>query len=172
MERPVIAIFGAAVMADGRASPSLRRRIAYGATAAAAWPEAPVFCSGGVGAVAPSEASIMREGLLAAGVAERRLVLDEASLDTLQSVVAAARFARREGCDGCIVCSDRYHIPRIRLILAVLGISSVAGPTARGLKGTRAYYQVKMHLREALAIPYDLAIVLIRRAELRREIAA
>jgi len=172
MERPVIATFGAAVMADGRASPSLRRRIGYGVKAAALWPAAPVFCSGGVGATPPSEASIMREGLLAAGVAEARVVLDEASLDTLQSAVAAARFARRAGLDGCVVCSDRYHIPRIRLILAVLGTPSVAGPTERGLKGTRAYYQLKMHLREALAIPYDFIIVLFRRAELRREIAA
>ena len=41
-----------------------------------------------------------------------------------------------------------------------------------GLAGTRLYYWLKMHLREALAIPYDLAIVLWRRAALRREIDA
>ncbi|HEY2356584.1 MAG TPA: YdcF family protein [Phenylobacterium sp.] len=167
MERPAIVIFGAAVLADGRASPSLRRRIGYGAQAAAAWPGAPIVCSGGVGAAGPSEASIIAEGLVARGIAAERLVLDEASLDTLQSVVAAARFVRERALDGCVVCSDRYHIPRIRMLLAALGVRSIGGPTAPGLGGTRPYYWAKMHLREALAIPYDLAIVLARRDHFR-----
>ncbi len=98
--------------------------------------------------------------------------MDEESLDTLQSVVAVARFVRRQRLDGAVVCSDGYHIPRIRMMLAVLGVRSVAGPTALGLQGTRLYSWLKMHLREALAIPYDLAIVLARRDELLRMIAA
>jgi uncharacterized SAM-binding protein YcdF (DUF218 family) len=166
VERPAIVIFGAAVMADGRPSPSLRRRIAYGAQAAAAWPDAPVLCSGGVGAAGPSEASIVRDGLVSRGIAAERLILDEESLDTLQSAVATARFVRRRDLDGAVVCSDRYHIPRIRMLLAVLGVRTEAGPTAPGLSGTRPYYWAKMHLREALAIPYDLAIVLARRSAL------
>jgi uncharacterized SAM-binding protein YcdF (DUF218 family) len=165
MERPAIVIFGAAVMADGRPSPSLRRRIAYGALAAAAWPDAPVLCSGGVGAAGPSEASVIAEGLVSRGTAAERLTLDEESLDTLQSVVATARLVRQRSLDGAVVCSDRYHIPRIRLLLGVLGVRSQAGPTA-GFQGTRPYYVAKMHLREALAIPYDLAIVLARRGAL------
>ncbi|MFI4964126.1 MAG: YdcF family protein [Caulobacterales bacterium] len=172
MERPVIAIFGAAVLTDGRASPSLRRRIGYGAAAALTWPEAPVLCSGGVGRAGPSEASIMQVDLIGRGVAPGRLRLDEASLDTLQSVVAIARFAGRHGLDGAIVCSDRYHIPRIRLLLAVLGVRTAAGPTAPGLDGTRPSYWLKMHLREALAVPYDLAIVLVRRRGLLAQIRA
>lgn len=169
LQRPAIAIFGAAVLADGRPSPSLRRRIGYGAQAAIAWPEAPILCSGGVGRSGPSEASIIAAELVSHGAAAARMSLDEASLDTLQSVVAVARFVSRQGLDGCIVCSDRYHIPRIRMLLAVLGVRAKAGPTAPGLDGTRAYYWVKMHLREALAIPYDLAIVLARRRSLRAQ---
>jgi vancomycin permeability regulator SanA len=172
MQRPVIAIFGAAVRPDGTPSPSLRRRIGYGARAAAAWPDAPVLCSGGVGAAGPSEASIMRAELTAQGVAAARIHLDEASLDTLESVVATARFAGQEGCDGAVVCSDRYHIPRIRLMLAVLGVASAAGPTASGLQGTRAYYWARMYLREALAIPYDVAIVIARRRGLLAQVRA
>src|SRR5579862_1263616 len=151
MQRPAIVIFGAAVMADGRASPSLRRRIRYGARAAAAWPDAPVFCSGGVGATGPSEASLMRKELIAHGVAADRIVLDEESLDTLQSVVAAARFVHRQGLDGCVACSDSYHLPRIRALFAALGVATAAGLTDRGPSGTRAYYWAKMHLREAVA---------------------
>jgi uncharacterized SAM-binding protein YcdF (DUF218 family) len=167
MNRPAIVIFGAAVLVDGRASPSLRRRIGYGAKAAAAWPEAPVLCSGGVGRTGPSEASIMGRTLADHGVAPGRLILDEDSPDTLQSVVATARLVRRAGLEGAVVCSDRYHLPRIRLMLAVLGVRTKAGPTTPGLQGTRVRYWIRMHLREAVAIPYDLAIVLARRRRLR-----
>jgi uncharacterized SAM-binding protein YcdF (DUF218 family) len=172
VERPAIVIFGAAVLADGRPSPSLLRRVGYGLKAAAAHPDAPVLCSGGVGRAGPSEASIMAEVLVRHGVAPDRLVLDEVSLDTLQSVIAAGRFVRQRGLDGAIVCSDRYHLPRIRLMLAALGVPTLAGPTARGLAGTRLIYGLRLYLREALAIPYDLGIVLARRREFLAAIAA
>jgi vancomycin permeability regulator SanA len=172
VEKPIIAIFGAAVLADGRPSPSLLRRIGYGLSASRAHLDAPILCSGGVGRVGPSEASIMAQVLAERGVAAGRLVLDEASLDTLQSVIAAARCARQQGADGVIVCSDRYHQLRIRLMLAVLGVAARSWPTAPGRAGTRRTYWMRMHLREALAIPYDLGIVLARRGEFRRAIWA
>ncbi len=171
MKRPSIVIFGAAVLKDGRASPSLSRRIGYGAKAAACC-DAPIFCSGGVGRVGPSEASLIQAGLIAFGVSPDRLVLDEESLDTLQSVVAVARFVRRQRLDGVVVCSDGYHIPRIRMMLALLGVHSLAGPIARGLPGMRLCGWLKMHLREALAIAYDVAIVLAQRGQLLKMIAA
>jgi len=172
VERPIIVIFGAAVLRDGRPSPSLLRRIGYGLTAASQHPGAQVLCSGGIGRVGPSEASIMKAVLLEGGVASDRIVLDEASLDTLQSVIAAARFVRQRRADGAIVCSDSYHLPRIRLMLAALGVPTAAGPTRHGLGGARLRYWLRMHLREALAIPYDLGIVLARRGEFLRAIAA
>jgi uncharacterized SAM-binding protein YcdF (DUF218 family) len=172
VERPAIVIFGAALLADGRPSPSLLRRIGYGLKAAAVHPDALILCSGGVGRAGPSEASIMAEVLLRRGVAPGRLVLEETSLDTLQSVIAAARFVRRRGLDGAVVCSDRYHLPRIRLMLAALGIATAPGPTAPGLAGTRLVYWLRMYLREALAIPYDVGIVLVRRREFLAAIAA
>src|SRR5687767_6924182 len=85
---PLIVIFGAAVLPGGRPSPSLLRRIGYGRAAAALHPDAKVLCSGGVGRHGPSEASLMVGQLIADGVAEDRLIPDDASLDTLQSVVA------------------------------------------------------------------------------------
>ena len=106
------------------------------------------------------------------GVAADRMVLDEASLDTLQSVIAAARYARRSARDGLIVCSDGYHQPRIRLMPGVLGVATEAGPTARSLAGTRLAPWLRMYLREALAIPYDLGIVIARRREFLAAIAA
>ena len=91
---PLIVIFGAAVRADGSPSAALLRRIGYGLQASRAWPDAPILCSGGVGRVGPSEASVMLEVLSREGVAAQRLIPDEASLDTLQSVAVAARIGQ------------------------------------------------------------------------------
>jgi hypothetical protein len=60
-----------------------------------------------------------------------------------------------------VVCSDGYHLPRIRLLLGALGVRTAAGPRPALKSSLR--HQVRMRLREALAIPYDLAIVLVRR---------
>jgi vancomycin permeability regulator SanA len=163
---PLIVVFGAAVRADGRPSPALARRIGYALEAAIAEPQAPVLCSGGVGRAGPSEASVMAARLAAAGIAEHRLVLDEASLDTFDSVLVTADRVRTGGHGRCIVCSDRYHLPRIRLMLAALGVASEPGPLAPGRGGTRRSYWLKMQLREALAIPYDLSLVWLRRRRL------
>lgn len=167
-----IVIFGAAVRADGRASPSLARRTGYAAHAARIHPAAPVFCSGAPGRAPRSEASVMAELLDGHGIERGRLVLDEASEDTLQSVVAAARFVRGQGLAGCLVCTDTYHVPRVRMMLRALGVPSAPGPLAAGRAGTRRRDWWRMHLREAAAYPYDWAVIRIRRRELLALIAA
>lgn len=163
---PAIVIFGAAVRADGRPSPALARRIGYGLQAALGAADAPVLCSGAAGRLGPSEASVMAAALRARGVPPARIVLDEESRDTLQSVLAAARFLKARGLSHAIVCSDRYHIPRIRLLLAALGVATEPGPLLAGRGGSRFLPWVRMRLRELLATPYDLAIVLLRRRSL------
>lgn len=172
MGAQAIVIFGAAVRSDGRPSQSLARRIGYGHAAAQALPEAPILCSGGVGRHGPSEAQVMAERLTALGVDPARLVLDEASLDTLQSAVATAGFVRARALAGCVVCSDRYHLPRIRLLLAALGVRAEPGPLAPGRGGAPLRHWTRMRLREGLAIPYDLGIVLARRRRLLAQIEA
>ena len=170
MPAPLIVVFGAAVLPDGRPSASLMRRIGYGAQAAQAWPDAPVLCSGGVGRSGPSEASIMAEHLATRCVAPSRLILDEVSADTLQSVLAAARTLEALGLRRVVVCSDRYHVPRIRLMLGALGLATAAGPVLPGRGGSTRRECTRMTLREAVAIPYDLAIVLARRRRLLAQI--
>lgn len=163
---PAIVIFGAAVRPGGRASPSLARRVGYGLSAAQALPEAPVFCSGGVGRFGPSEASLMADLLVGAGLSPQRIVLDEASTDTLQNVTAAARFIRGEGLSGAVACSDGYHLPRIRMLFGAFGITARPGPIPPGPAGAPVGYWLRMSLREAAAYPYDFAVVLARRREL------
>ncbi|MFN9928146.1 MAG: YdcF family protein [Phenylobacterium sp.] len=158
---PLIVIFGAALAADGRASPALARRIRYGQLAADVWRDAPVLCSGGVGRFGPSEASVMIADLLAGGLPPERIDADHVSLDTLQTVLVAVRMARDEGRPFVVACSDGYHLPRIRLMLAILGVRSVSGPKG-GPRGPWSH-RLRMAAREVAALPYDAAIVIWRR---------
>jgi uncharacterized SAM-binding protein YcdF (DUF218 family) len=167
----LIVILGAAVRPDGRPSPTLERRIGYGAQAAAALAHAPVFCSGAQGAVGPSEASVIADGLRRHDVAAHRIVLDEESRDTLQTVVAACRFLRRNGLRRAIVCTDAYHGPRTRMLFAMLGVPAVSAPSPRRPEGA-AWSWRRMQLRECAAYPYDLAVAAWRRRELRAIIEA
>ena len=125
------------------------------------------MCSGGVGRWGGSEASAMADVLVRQGVAAERLILDEASLDTLQSVLATMRQLRLRPGAPVIVCSDDYHLPRIRLMLAALGVTTLRGPVPRGRGRASWRHWIGMSLRELVAIPYDLAIVLARRRWLR-----
>lgn len=166
-----IVIFGAAVWPDGRPSPSLRRRVAYGAAAAAANSCDLLFCSGGVGRFGPSEASLMADLLVTRGVDPARIVLDEESRDTLQNVVAASRYIRASKLDGAVICTDHYHLARVSMLFARLGVHARPGPIMAGRGETRLSYWLAMCAREAAAYPYDLAVVIRRRRELMQMIA-
>lgn len=108
----------------------------------------------------------MAEVLTGRGVARERLVLDEESRDTLQTGLAAARHIRAEGLAGAIVCTDSYHAPRSRLILATLGVRTLDGSVPAGLSQMGAAAWLRMRLRELPAIPYDGALALMKRGRL------
>ena len=161
-------MFGAAVHPGERASPTLARRIDLAAETALRYPDAPVFLSGGVGRHPPSEAAAMAAAL-AGRVDPARLTLDDASTDTLQTARAAAAFARAHGLTRCIVCTDRYHQPRARMLLRLFGMASEGVWFATPRRATRPGYRWRMRLREAAALPYDLIAGLdaVRRARRR-----
>lgn len=163
---PLIVIFGAAVRADGAPSPALARRIAYGRRAADRWPSAPILCSGAAAPGRPSEARVIALALTGAGVSIDRLILDELSFDTLQSVAASVRIMRRDGFTFCVACSDRYHLPRIQMTFAALGARATAGPTAPGRGGATAVGWWRMQAREVLALPYDVILAWLQRRTL------
>lgn len=160
---PLIVIFGAAVRPDGGASEALLRRVGYGLDAAREHPEAPILCSGGVVRAGPSEASLMAELLGKDGIAPERLILDEASRNTLENCVAAAAAAVRGGHPHIVACSDAYHLPRIRMLLRLMGVPSRPAPFRRGPSGPPLAHRVGMGLRETLATPRSVAILLARR---------
>lgn len=161
----LIVVFGAVVRPDGSPSASLLRRARHGAAAAMAHPDAPVLCSGGVCRPGtPSEASIIARVLVEEGVPSARLLLDEASLSTLDNVEATVAQVRAGGHLSVIACSDAYHLPRIRILLALHGVRSLAWPCA---EPAPFGHRLSMALRECLAVPHNIARAMARRARRR-----
>ena len=90
--------------------------------------------------------------MLEGAVSGERLLLDEVSIDTLQTVWAAARYAYEHGYGAIQTCTDAYHQPRVRMLFAMMKRGSCpVRIVARGSK----QLQAKMWLRELVAIPYD-----------------
>jgi vancomycin permeability regulator SanA len=160
MGATVIVLFGAAVRADGTPSPTLKRRIYHAMRAATTNRNALVFCSGGKGVEGPSEASIMKQSLLAE-ISNDRIFMDEESRDTLQSVIAATSFLCERNLTRCVVCTDSYHGWRVRLLFAMLGIRTKLVPYPALPNSTPFSYWLRMRLREVPAIFYDVVLLLI-----------
>ncbi len=151
-ERALVVVFGAAVRSDGSASPALARRVGYAAAVAQANPGVDLFLSGGLGKYPPSEARVMAD-MLGGAVSADRLILDEVSRDTLQTVQAAAAYNRRHGYAEVQTCTDAYHQPRVRMLFRLMGlVTRQVEMVARG----PTQLQIKMWVREFAAIPYDV----------------
>jgi uncharacterized SAM-binding protein YcdF (DUF218 family) len=172
LPRNLIVILGAAVGPDGRPSAALLRRIEGGRRLALEEGVALVFCWVGVVWHVPCEAAFTADMDIAGGVAAERLILDEDSLDTLQTVVAAACLIGQRRLALAVVCTDSYHAPRTRLIFAALGVPSLDGSVKAGPRqmGWPAWW--RMRLREAPAIPYDGVLALTKRRRLRDQIGS
>jgi vancomycin permeability regulator SanA len=157
-----IVILGAAVWRGGAPSPALRRRVAAAVEASRAYPGARFLPTGAVGRHPPSEASVMRDLLVDAGIEPGRIVLEETGRDTLTSLVACARIVRAAG-GRVVVCSDAYHVPRCRLVLRALGMASDAAPARGAWRRLGAAGFARAVAREAAATPWDVALALAAR---------
>ncbi len=159
-DTPLIVVFGAAVKPDGEPTPTLARRIGYAKQAALAMPDALAFCSGRTPkSTGVSEAFVIKREL-SRDLDPARLILDEASRDTLQTVLAATRFRRKEGLGTVYVCTDRYHIPRCRMLFRMVGVPTRAVATPPEREDVPRAQRRRNHLREAAAIPYDAVAML------------
>lgn len=159
-----LVIMGAAVMPDGSPSGAMRRRVAGALAIGQRSPDPFYVATGGVGRWGPAEAEVMKTELQAHGVPASRIATETASKDTLSSVINCALIIREHGkIDDVFVCSDRYHVPRCRLLFRLLGIptrssSMPSGRNANGIVRWLYYYA-----REVLATPVDTLLLLVYR---------
>jgi vancomycin permeability regulator SanA len=139
----------------------MRRRVA-GALASVRDQQGAFFVvSGGAGRYPPSEACVMEQLLLEAGISPEHIAKDETAKDTLESVRNCVEILKSLPDRGdVIVCSDIYHIPRCRILFRLYGVRTRSGAVASGRTQNTAMRWNYYYLREIAATPWDSFLVI------------
>ena len=118
-------------------------------------PDMTVIVSGGKGHDEhDSEAAVMRDYLVAAGVPEGQILVEDISHNTYQNMICSERMMQQQGLDpdnGVLLVSNGFHLTRARMLWdRVTGegerLSTLAAPC------THLPSMLWMHLREPLAL--------------------
>ena len=154
---------GAAVLADGRPSSAMRRRVEAALNLRDEFQNLIFIPTGGkVRNPLFSEAETMRKLLIEAGVNSELILPETKARHTLQNIINSARVIKNYPAAGkAIVCSDSYHILRCRLLLYLAGISTIHRPMPSARKTAGWMRWVRLCLREAAAIPMNAVLLLI-----------
>ena len=141
-----IVVLGAQVKADGSLSVQLQWRLdkAY-----EVWQERPclvTLCGAQGGNEPVTEAEAMRDYLLAKGIPEEDLLLDDSSYTTRQNLRNAAALLRERNVSKVLIVTSSYHLPR------ALALAEDNGLTASGVGSpTKPEYWLKNYGRETLS---------------------
>jgi uncharacterized SAM-binding protein YcdF (DUF218 family) len=146
----VIVVLGAAQY-DGRPSPQLRARldevVRIFQTGEIPW----VMVTGGrVSGDRFSEAEASARYLIAAGVPDLAILVEDQGATTYASLRSAAEILREKDLTHVVLVTDPFHSLRSRLIAQEVGLEAVSAPTRSSVvKGTN---NLRLHLREALGV--------------------
>ncbi len=153
MTKPTGLILGAAVWQGGVPSPTLLRRASHGAQLFLDGKIGHIIACGGLGKYAPSEAEVIRNICVAAGVPEIGITLENQSTTTLENITFALPLIKTANIDIVIV-TDQYHARRARMIAKRMGIKAKTNsPSTKGMKRKTL---LKASLREWAAITLHL----------------
>lgn len=141
-------ILGAAVWAEGP-SPTLRRRTLHAARMFHQGQVTDLIACGGLGRFPPTEAQVMADLLVAAGVPAERVRLEDRSTRTVENIRNALPILAALGTKDVLIVTDCYHAPRARLIARRLGLR--AASTSPPLAGASLRQQIRSALREVPA---------------------
>lgn len=151
-ETTAIIVLGAAVWAGGVPSPALQRRIA---TAAECYHQGRAFSvigSGGLGRFAPSEAEVIRQQLVAAGVPYEAVLVEDRSKSTFENAQFSIDLMRSHGLQGALIVSDGYHLPRAVMTFRMLGLPARGCPVSRNTPMPLRRW-IRAVFREAVSLP-------------------
>ena len=145
-EYDAIVVLGAQVKPDGSLSLQLQWRLD---AAYEAWQkqECLIVVCGAQGAKEPEpEAHAMRDYLIAQGVPEESILVDDTSNNTRQNIRNASALLEGHNARQVLIVTSDYHLPR------AMNLAEDEGLTATGLGAeTLPQYWVKNYGREALA---------------------
>ncbi|HVP31059.1 MAG TPA: YdcF family protein [Myxococcota bacterium] len=150
MTRDAAIVLGAAVWRGGLPSPALARRAEQGARLVLEGRARVLVASGGTVTHPPAEATLIRAIAVELGVAHERILVEDASRDTLENALACAALLRAHGLRSAWLVTDRYHLGRALFVFRRLGIEATGFPAEAGLPSRRE------RLRELGAWPWTL----------------
>jgi uncharacterized SAM-binding protein YcdF (DUF218 family) len=122
-------VFGARVWNDGTPSDALADRVDEAVRLYRDGLVDKLVMSGGVEPEnGISEAEVMRDRAVAAGVPREAVLLDEAGVDTKSTVRNTAALMRREGLASALVVTHYYHEPRAKMLYDRAGVRAYTVP--------------------------------------------
>ena len=143
-------VLGAAVWAEGQASPTLRRRATHAAALYKDGQVGHIIGCGGVGKHPPSEAAVIRDICIKNGVPAEHIWLEDTSTTTFENIENARAILTRLGAKSVVIVTDQYHAPRARMIARHLGISARSDCPKNA--GTKPLRTLKSYARELPAL--------------------
>ena len=118
-------VLGSKVEADGTPSERLRARLDKTVELYRAGYFPVVVASGGTGVEGFDEGTVMKTYLVAHGIPEERVIVDNDGITTYASARNTAVIARARGVSSVFVISQYFHVPRSRLALERFGFAAV-----------------------------------------------
>ncbi len=160
----VVVVLGAPPTAAGAPGPRMRRRMAGGVGAFRRSAAQALLVTGGPPGADPTEAALMRDLAIAAGVPRSRIVVEPTAGSTFDNAARSAEIMRARGWSKALVVTDALHLPRALLAFRAEGVRArgrSAGPGPGGA-AQRALWREAAYEAAAL-LCYGAAILLRRR---------
>ena len=151
-----IVVLGAAQY-DGRPSPVLRARLDHAIELYRAGIAPTLILTGGVGVGdTVSEAEVGRRYAARRGVPERSILIERSGLSTVQSMSTVAALMRSHGLGTAVLVSDPFHMLRLRVVAARLGVRAFSSPTRTSPIARGSREEWRFVVREGLILPAAL----------------
>jgi uncharacterized SAM-binding protein YcdF (DUF218 family) len=148
-----IVVLGAAQY-DGRPSPVLRARLDHALELYSKGLADRLILTGGVGVGdTVSEAEVGKRYAIRSGVSADRILLERSGLSTEESMVSVARLMESNGMRSAVLVSDPFHMLRLRLLAARLGLRAYSSPTRSSPIEVGSGEEWRHVVRESLILP-------------------
>lgn len=149
-----IIVLGSGLRRDGSAGDALTRRSIWAARLYAQGAAPAVICTGGVGqGQRRSEADACREILLARGVPDSAIHLEDRSHSTEENAIFARDIMLANDWEDAVLVTDSFHMLRANWIFRTQGIDHYRSPVPR--QWMRNYWYVRHTSREVLALHWQ-----------------